>query len=466
MKKNLKFILVLWLAKLSSVALKIIRRDATYFPGKLAVTLCPDFLGRIDKPEKIIGVTGTNGKTTVTNMIGDVLKANGYKILTNNLGANVNSGIATTLIQNSTLFGRCKKQYGVLEIDERSAKKIYPYVEPDFLVCTNLFRDSSKRNAHTEFIVSILNSAIPEKTKLILNGDDLIASNIAPKNDRVYFGIDKLDTDMRECINIARDIIVCPECSSTLEYDFVRYNHIGKAHCPNCKFKSPKIDYKVTKLDLKSKKMTLKSNKEEFEYSLITNNIINIYNMLAAITALKEFGMQDKKINRALRKTKIVETRFSEEKVKSKKIVMHLAKGQNPIACSRVFDYVKKEPGRKAVILLLDDLHDAENSSENISWLYDTDFEFLSDSSIKQIIVSGARYLDDYVRLLMADVQDEKIVYARDELEAANEINVKDVDSIYILHDLYAIELAKKVKTIVKNKVLESGNKKQRKNKK
>jgi len=48
MKKTLKFYIVLYLAKLSRIALKVIGRDATYFPGKLAVTLCPDFLGRID----------------------------------------------------------------------------------------------------------------------------------------------------------------------------------------------------------------------------------------------------------------------------------------------------------------------------------------------------------------------------------------------------------------------------------
>ena len=70
--KPIKFYIVLALAKMARVALKIIRRDATYFPGKLAVTLCPDFLGYIEKPKTIIGVTGTNGKTTVCNMISDI----------------------------------------------------------------------------------------------------------------------------------------------------------------------------------------------------------------------------------------------------------------------------------------------------------------------------------------------------------------------------------------------------------
>ena len=258
MKKNLKFYIVLYLAKLSRIALKIIGRDATYFPGKLAVTLCPDFLGRIDKPKTIIGVTGTNGKTTVCNMIEDCLKENGYEFIDNHLGSNINSGLASTLIEGASLLGKQKKDLAVFEIDERSAVKIYPYVTPTYLVCTNLFRDSLKRNAHTEFISNILTNNIPKETKLILNGDDLIVSGLAPENDRVYFGIDRLETDTDKCENIVRDITVCPKCDSKLEYDFVRYNHVGRAHCLNCDFSSPKINYEVTNIDFEKMKMTIK----------------------------------------------------------------------------------------------------------------------------------------------------------------------------------------------------------------
>lgn len=455
MKKNFKFYIVLYLAKLSRIALKIIGRDATYFPGKLAVTLCPDFLGRIDKPKTIIGVTGTNGKTTVCNMIEDCLKENGYQFIDNHLGSNINSGLASELIEGATLLGKQKKDLAVFEIDERSAVKIYPYITPTYLVCTNLFRDSLKRNAHTEFISNILTNNIPKETKLILNGDDLIVSGLAPENERVYFGIDRLETDLEKCENIVRDITVCPKCDTKLEYDFVRYNHVGRAHCPKCDFASPKINYEVTNIDFEKMKMWVKDEQKEENYDIINNNIINIYNMLATITVLKEIGLTRNQINSVLKNQKIVDTRYSKEKVKNIEIITQLSKGMNPIACSRAFDYVRKEEGNKAVFVLLDDLHEATNSSENIAWHYDTDYEFLNSESIKQILTAGARYLDTYVRLQMADIPKEKIVYGRDEISLVDKLNLEGIDKVFILHDLYSIDLKNQIKKKVEEKILE-----------
>ena len=73
MKKNARFIIALIISKLAMWLQKLLGMNASYFPGKLAIKLCPDFLGRIDKPKTIITVTGTNGKTTCCNMLIDAL---------------------------------------------------------------------------------------------------------------------------------------------------------------------------------------------------------------------------------------------------------------------------------------------------------------------------------------------------------------------------------------------------------
>lgn len=455
MKRNIRFYFAFYLAKISVIALKIIKRDATQFPGKLAITICPNFLEQIGKPKTIIAVTGTNGKTTVCNMIENCLKENGYDFIDNQLGSNTNSGIASTFIKGAKLSGKQKKDLAVFEIDERSSIRVYPYVKPTYLICTNLFRDSLMRNAHTEFISNMLSTNIPKETKLILNGDDLIVSNLAPENERIYFGINRIDTDTDKCENIARDIIVCPKCNSKLEYDFVRYNHIGRAHCIKCDFKSPDINYEVTNINLQNKTMTVKHEEKEEQYDLINNNIINIYNMLATITLLKELGLTNEQINPVLKKQKIVDTRYSRETVGNIEVITQLAKGMNPIACSRAFDYVRKESGNKAVFVLLDDLHEAASGSENIAWHYDTDFEFLKDDSIKQILTAGARYLDTRVRLQMAEVNMEKVICQRDEISLVDELKLKGIDKVFILHDLYSIDLKNEIRDKVISKIKE-----------
>ena len=453
MKKTFDFYVAMFLAKCANKSLKLLKRNASYFPGNLALKICPKFLAQVDKPEIIIGVTGTNGKTTVSNMINDILIDNGYKVINNRYGSNMNTGIAASFVENNTLSGKNKNDIAVFEMDERSTVHIFKYITPTYLICNNISRDSIKRNANTAFIADIINNAIPRNTTLITNGDDPICVDLARENNKIYYGIDKLDTDTEKCENIVQDMVLCPECGTKLEYEYYRYHHVGKMHCPNCDFKTPNMNYEITKINYEDKKITIKdnANKTEYEYSMITDGIINIYNMLSAITVLKQIGLSDEKISESLKKTKIVDTRFMVDEAGGKKIVLHLAKGQNPIACSRAFDYVRKQPERKTIILLLDDLHE---ENEVITWLYDADYEFLNGENVEQIIVSGRRAKDTVVRLMMAGVPKEKISLERNEAESVRKhFNPQNIESVYILYDLYSIkerdDVLKEVKTIL-----------------
>ena len=140
---------------------------------------------------------------------------------------------------------------------------------------------------------------------MIENADDLICSHVAEQNKKIYFSIAKLPTDTDHFENITRDIIACPKCNSKIEYEYVRYHHIGKAQCVNCDYKTPEADYILTNLDLKNKKMTVKSNNTEEVYDLISDNIINIYNMLAVTIVLKQLGLKFEQINSSFKNLKI-----------------------------------------------------------------------------------------------------------------------------------------------------------------
>lgn len=450
-----RFWIAFYVAKMGQAFLRLLKRNATYFPGKVAIKICPQFLKYIDRPDKIIAVTGTNGKTTVCNMINDILIDNGYNVLNNRLGSNINSGIASSLIENASLLNKTKKDLAVFEVDERSSILIYKYIKPDYLVCTNLFRDSIKRNAHTDYIVDIINSALPEETVVLANADDLISCSIGKENKHIYFGIDKLDTDVEETINIIKDIKTCPICDTKLKYEYARYHHLGKAYCPNCDFKSPESNFLVRNIDKERKEIIIKEDVKSYKYNMLSDSIFNIYNELAAISILRIIGLSATEINNSIKKIKIVETRLSEEVINDKKIITHLSKGQNPVAASRVFDYVKSVEGNKAVILIIDDCDDAKHSSENLTWLYDADFELLNDDNIKQIIIGGVRANDYYLRLLLAGVPEEKLSKIEDELKTVSLINQESVDTIFILHDIYKFDVASKLKETLRNKLIE-----------
>ena len=140
-------------------------------------------------------------------------------------------------------------------------------------------------------------------------------------------------------------------------------------------------------------------------------------------------------IRAALEKTALTKTRLAEEQVKGVTLVSMMAKSNNSLPVSMVFDYIRKKPGRKAVILALDDL-DERRSSERIGWIYDTDYEFLNDENVVQILAAGVRCYDHEVRLLLAGIPREKITCGGDELAVIEQLRCGEVDSVYLLHDM------------------------------
>ncbi len=456
MKKTLRFYLALWAAKATTAILRAMHRNATHLPGLVAMKLCPDFLARVDHPKTIIAVTGTNGKTTVCNLLDDILPDFGVSIINNRFGGNVRGGIVATFLNACTMGGHIKEDMAVLEVDERSAIHIFKYIEPDYLVVTNLFRDSFKRNAHSEFISDILNSAIPAKTKLIVNADDLISSHLAPTNARVSYGIAQLPVDEDAPQNIVRDIVACPVCNETLDFDFIRYNHIGRAHCPQCDYGSLTPAYEIVATDAVTRTLTVKTANGEERYRMIGDNITDWYNSLTAIATLRELGFEAEAIETSLRKQQIVKSRFDQFEQGGKTVTMLLAKGQNPIACSRAFDFIRRSEGRKTVILLIEDFFDAKHSSENIAWLYDADFEFLNDDSVTNIIVAGVRAADFRVRMLLAGISDERIVCMRDEFATADAVDLNNTDNTFVLFDVYTVSFADAVRDKLKERLGES----------
>ena len=358
------------------------------------------------------------------------------------------------MIAGNSFGNKTKFKIAVFEVDERSSLKIYPYVKPTYLICTNLFRDSIYRNAHPQYIFSIINKAIPKETKLILNADDLISSNLGKENEKVYFSIGKQPTDVEHTPNIINDMQVCPNCNTKLKYNYAKYHHIGNAYCPNCDFKSHDSNYIVKEINHQENRLIVESNGKEENYVAISESMFNIYNEIAVIALLHELGWKTSDIENVMKKNRVVSTRYEKEEICGIKIISHVAKGLNPVACSCVLDYVTKEKSDKEVILLLDDFFEAKESSENIAWIYETDFEFLKAENIKKIVIIGKRSKDYYLRLLLAGIPREKMTLDEKEANAIKYLSLEKGKDIYILYDIYNNKLMENIKETIKKKLL------------
>jgi len=443
-----RFFFALWGCKTLRAVMRLLGRNATFLPGVIALRICPSFLTHIGKPGRCIAVTGTNGKTTVSNLLTDALGKYGFSLINNSYGSNTAAGLACALLAGASLTGRSKKDVAVFEIDERSAMRIFPHINFELVIITNLFRDSIMRNAHPEYISGILSSGIPPETKLLLSADDLIASGIAPDNPRAYFGLERMDSDVVECVNLINDFQVCPKCRSELVYEYRRYHHIGRAHCADCDFKSPDYDYSG-RLNATAGTITVTEKDDSREFKLPGDSVFNIYNALTVYAGLREIGLNGDECITVLENSAIPYSRYNETEVGDVRVIMHMCKDRNALACSRVFDYVASRPGKKELILMMNNLSDAKAWSENVCWLYDCDYEFLNNENILRIVATGPRAFDYCLRLRFAGVPGEKIRHTEQELEAPKELMLEPGVSVYILYSTDSLALGYRVRDAV-----------------
>ena len=117
---------------------------------------------------------------------------------------------------------------------------------------------------------------------------------------------------------------------------------------------------------------------------------------------------------------------------------MILAKGQNPIACSGVARYTAGCHGDdKTILLSLDDVGDNNNNTENIGWVFDTDYSPLADPSVYKVIFVGKRCHDHYLRALMSGIDPDRLMAAENWRDGVAAIDMERSKNVYLLYELY-----------------------------
>lgn len=436
----LRFYFALWAAKfVDFINNKFKGEGRDDWPGLLAFKLCPDFLARISKPELVVAITGTNGKTTTSALINNKLVEAGYKVTFNDWGANLHAGYCLNLMRGVNIFNRCRTDAAVLEADEKTLDLTMSMIKPHYILVTNISKDSLRRNGHPEYIYDCIESTfkhLGSGVTAILNANDPISSELAATTGakRIFYGM--ADPHTNPFTNRVRDIWVCPRCGGEIKYNYRSYRHIGDYYCSDCDFKTPDCKYFADKVDLAGRNIDIREGKKTTTYPLISETIFNASNVLSAVALLRELGFESDDLASYMSTQQITKIRETCVEYNGIKYHTYGTKAQNVSAASTVFEYMAKEPSKKDVVLCLDEVQDRNHPTETISWIYETDYEFLNSPNISRIICGGHMYLNHKLRLLLAGVPEEKIFCVEDDSQVPLYVETSGIDSVYVLFEI------------------------------
>ncbi len=403
----------------------------TSMPGALALKLCPNILTRLQLPQYVIAVTGSNGKTSTVEMIANILTTAGKTVVYNKEGSNQIQGVTTMLLNNASLSGKVRGDVVLLESDERYARHTFKQIKPTHFVITNLYRDQLTRNVHPYHIRDIIQDAVDlvPNAQLVLNADDPIVRSFGINRENViYFGMDKNGASSDHTDAVYNDCFYCPVCKQPLSYDFFHYAHLGSYQCPACGYSKPESTYRVTGMDLDS--CTIQINSDPI--SLAFASRYNVYNLCAAYAAASLVGVDGSLIARVLSDFVMKNGRNVRFTAGENEGMLITSKHENSTSYNQSLEYVTRQKQDATLVIIVDAISRKYYTSET-SWLWDISFEMLSNSNVKRIILTGKYAYDLGLRFELADIQGAEVIVEPDLDKMGAMIQEKNENALFVV---------------------------------
>jgi lipid II isoglutaminyl synthase (glutamine-hydrolysing) len=355
-----------------------LRGGGSALPGLIAEKIDPDFLprtlGRL--PHGVVVISGTNGKTTTTKMVVELLQGQGLKVFTNRTGSNFTRGVVAAVLGESNLAGKLGADIAVLELDEAHAVHFVKLVPPRYSLLLNVMRDQLDRFGEIETTAGFLRKIAEATTEaVVLNREDhriagLAAAVTAPEIR--YFGLAPglrqmfpSDDEMRS--GAAGEIAALPDADVVL------------SACDG-----PAATFTV--------------NGRDIDARLKLTGVYNVYNSAAALALARTVLGEAADEAALLRSLEAVTPAFGRGEsliVNGQPLDLVLVK--NPAGFRLA---LKSFPaaGFRTMIAINDNYADGRD----MSWLWDVDFDSLAEAGVDE--VSGVRANDMALRLFYEDV--------------------------------------------------------------
>ncbi len=353
------------------------RGGGSALPGLFVESIDKDFIGTcLSKlPQGVVLISGTNGKTTTTKMVVELLEGQGLTVFTNRTGSNFTRGVAAALLGEVDIKGNLAADIAVLELDEAHAVHFVRSVKPRYSLLLNVMRDQLDRFGEIDTTARMLRTIAEETSEIVvINREDprLLAMSRDLPNEKVrYFG---LDTSLRSKF----------PSDDNMRGAIKNSDRLPKAICV-----LEEVDDHTAIFSMDSKKVTA---------TLKLEGVYNIFNAAAAIAVVRSI------IGKKTDKAKLVATLES--------ITPAFGRGEKLMVEGQPLELVLvKNPGGFRLGLSSFDpegyatmiaINDNYADGRDMSWLWDVDFESLRPGISH---VTGIRAYDMSLRLQYDEVE-------------------------------------------------------------
>ncbi|NKX54090.1 Mur ligase family protein [Arthrobacter mobilis] len=363
-----------------------LRGGGSALPGLVAEKIDPGFLPRVlgNLPRGVVVISGTNGKTTTTKMVVELLQGQGLKVFTNRTGSNFTRGVVAAALGESNLAGRLDADIAVLELDEAHAVHFVKLVPPRYCLLLNVMRDQLDRFGEIETTAGFLRRIAEATTgSIVLNREDpriaALATAARAGTEVKYFG---LSAQLRPMFPSDDDL----RSNAAVVGGPVPENHAVEREA----------DVVLTTCEGSAAGFRLDGRQIEAELRL--TGIYNVYNAAAALALARTVLGPDADEDALLQSLEAVTPAFGRgESLTVNGQPLDLVLVKNP-AGFRLALRSFPAAGYRTMIAINDNYADGRD----MSWLWDVDFDSLRETGVDE--VSGVRANDMALRLFYDDV--------------------------------------------------------------
>jgi UDP-N-acetylmuramyl tripeptide synthase len=368
------------------ISIKLGRGRGETLSGRVILALDSKAISKLSSGRDIVLVSGTNGKTTSTKNLAEILREfAGEGVSTSESGANMPAGIASLLAQKP------RNRFAVIECDEMYLPEMYQKLAPKVIVLLNLSRDQLHRTGEVRKVSNLWHQAFTK--------------------DDVTFVIDRDDPFLEHAVSQAGHVI---------RVSFSGRRHPDAATCPNC---SAILDWSTDDYSchcgLGSRLPDVRSDKRLNGPQRNTVLVVEAARLMGAEILVDDAAALIKKSPDRIHEFSVAETKVS----------THLAK--NPESWRQALGDVTADQ----IVL---SVNARGIDGRDTSWLWDIDYSQLLG---KRVVCTGERRLDVAYRL---SVQGIDVSVAPRFAQAVQEFAggpIQAIVSYTAYQDLLALEL-------------------------